>query len=63
MFQLSWSINHGNNNIEDFFTIHDDLPSAKKDCEKLNSETVLHCWSISKIIAASEPHWVDPPAI
>ena len=59
MFQLSWSINHGNNNIEDFFTIHDDLLAAKKDCENINSEANLHCWSISKIIDGSEPHWID----
>ena len=58
MFQLSWTRNRGENNLEDFFTIHETQAEAEKHLEKVWAD--CHCWSICKILKASEPHWVEP---
>lgn len=57
---LSWTINYGNNDLRDYFTLHDTEQHAKAYADTLiaNADN-LHCWAISKVTQASEPHWTE----
>lgn len=57
---VSWAINHGNNNIEDFWMIHSTEAEARQQLETLiATEDNLWCWAISRPVEVSEPHWLE----
>jgi len=60
MYILAWTLNHGQNDIEDFFTLHENLKLAQDEYDHLcKTEELLHCAAISKIVRATEPHWEE----
>jgi hypothetical protein len=60
MYILAWTLNHGNNNLEDIFVLHADLADAQAEYKHLcETEEFLHCAAVSKVITATEPHWED----
>ena len=60
MILLAWSINNGHNDIEDHFTIHYSLQEALQYLDtSILAEPDLHCWAVSKVTHASDPHWVE----
>ena len=57
---LAWSINHGDNNIEDFFTLHSTQADAQEALQQVQEqESDLYCWAITDVLDASEPHWTE----
>lgn len=57
---LAWSINHGDNNIEDFFTLHSTAADAQEALQQVQEqENDLYCWAITDVLDASEPHWTE----
>ena len=60
MFITCWTINHGNNVLEDHYDLHDTEPQAVKNYNHiLNSVDNLLCASVSKVTHATEPHWME----
>lgn len=58
MYQVSYMTNEE----KDRWSIHETLKAAKKEAKLLQAKYYLEeigCWNISKIIEASEPHWVE----
>ena len=60
MYITCWTVNNGNNNMEDFFTLHESEGEAMTQYQVL-CETVedLHCAAVSKVTYATEPHWME----
>jgi len=57
---LAWSVNNGDNDIQDYYIVCDDLEEAKAQAFDIIFKTKnLHCWAISDIIHASEAHWTE----
>lgn len=57
---LSWSINHGDNRIEDFWMLQSDLNDAQHCLVGVVWNLPnLHCWAISLPVSTSEPHWCE----
>jgi hypothetical protein len=60
MFLLAWTINHGQNRLEDFFTLHESEKHANANYRDLiRGQDKLHCAAVSKITEATEPQWID----
>jgi hypothetical protein len=60
MYILAWTINHGQNDLEDFFSLYENLDLARKEYEHMRkTEDLLHCAAISKVVLATEPHWEE----
>jgi len=68
MYTVCWTINKGNNDLEDFFTLHESEGEAMAQyqvlCETVEDlhgrqQNYLHCAAVSKVKYATEPHWVD----
>ena len=60
MFLCAWTVNHGNNNITDHFSLFDTMEEAENCAARIFN--VAHTWAITKVISASEPHWEEEPA-
>lgn len=57
---VSWSINRGNNDIRDYFTLEPTYKAAREAMDKIiDKEDNLHCWAISQPVSVSEPHWME----
>lgn len=58
MYQVSWAVNHGDNNIEDFFMFVDTYEEAEEHVESIEGLENLHHWTVSMVLDASDPdHW------
>ena len=57
---LAWTLNRGENDLEDFYSIHNDMTEAREYLDQQFKEDgeIMHMWAISDILDASEPHWV-----
>jgi len=63
MYIVSWTVNYGENNLEDLFLLfetEDEADSFVK--ENLCPLDHLHCWAVSKVLSASEPDWMEDVA-
>lgn len=59
MWLCAWTENHGNNDLRDTFSLHDDEEDARRKFTILVfTNDRLHCAAIAPIAAATEPHWV-----
>ena len=58
---LAWTLNRGNNDLEDFYSIHDTEAEAREYLDQQLKEDgeIMHMWAISDILSASEPHWME----
>ena len=52
---VSWSEDRGG---ADHWSVFDTLAAAQERGRKLSEKDGVHCWAISQVVAASEPHWV-----
>jgi len=64
MYIMSYTINYGENDLRDFYTLHDTLGEARKAYDaELNKDRegmqTVHCGAVSKVVLATEPHWVE----
>jgi hypothetical protein len=60
MYILAWSINHGDNDIEDFFILCHTQREAEMELETMQAcVDGLHCAAIAKVVEATEPQWMD----
>lgn len=60
MYITCWTINNGNNNMEDFFMLYTNLFEATAEYDRLcANEEKLHCAAVSMVMKATEPHWMD----
>lgn len=60
MYILAWSINHGDNDIEDFFILCHTQREAEIELETMQAcVDGLHCAAIAKVVEATEPQWMD----
>lgn len=57
MYLCAWTINHGENIFTDHYELLNNIEAMNK--WKKGIHQVAHCWSVSKILDASEPHWVE----
>ena len=57
---LSWTLNRGGNDLEDFYSLHSDMAEAREYLDQQIKEDgeIMHMWAISEVLDASEPHWV-----
>lgn len=62
MYILSWTVNHGQNNLEDHYILFDSREDAESCVASLMERDDLHCWAVSKVLSASEPHWMEDVA-
>ena len=63
MLILSWTINHGENKLTDNFELFTDEQELQE--YMVNKTSIFkdaHCWAVSKVIEASEPHLVEGAA-
>jgi hypothetical protein len=60
MYVLAWSINQGDNDIEDFFILCHTKREAEIELETMQAFVGdLHCAAIAKVVQATEPHWME----
>lgn len=60
MYILAWSVNQGDNDIEDFFILCHTKKEAELELETMQSHVGnLHCAAIAKVEQATEPHWME----
>jgi len=61
---LAWTLNRGEDDLEDFYSIHNDMTEAREYLDQQLKEDgeIMHMWAISEIMDASEPHWVGDEA-
>jgi len=44
---------------EDFYSVFDDFAGATKSYDMLRSEDFVWCAAITRVMDATEPHWLD----
>lgn len=59
MYQVSWAVNHGDNNIEDFFMLLDTYKEAQEHVAGLKNIENLHLWTVSMVLEGSDPDHVE----
>ena len=59
MYLMAYTLNHGNNNLEDVWMIYEDRASANEDYKWALDQENLHCAALTKIVDATEPHWTE----
>ena len=57
MWLCAWTINHGQNNLTDHWLIHSGRHAVVDWVSEIIDTDDLHCWAVSQIVSASEPHW------
>ena len=63
MYIVSWTVNYGQNNLEDLFLLFETEAEADSFVkENLYPLDQLYCWAVSKVLSASEPHWMEDVA-
>ena len=55
MYQLSWAVNHGDNNTEDFFLFMDTIQDAHEYVASLEGLDNLQHWTLSMVLEGSDP--------
>lgn len=59
MFIVSWTIERSQDDTRDHFILCDTIDEARSEGARLSRSDDVYCWAISKVIDASEPHWMD----
>lgn len=59
MFLTAWTINKGNNDLTDQFTVSDDMATARAFYQEACCLPDLHCAAIAQIVEATEPQWLE----
>ena len=44
--------------VTDHWGVFDTLAEAQERGRELSEKDGVHCWAISRVVSASEPHWV-----
>ena len=57
MYLCAWTINHGENIFTDHYELLNNIDAVEK--WKIEIYQAAHCWSVSKVLEASEPHWIE----
>ena len=57
MYLCAWTINHGENVLTDHYELLNNIEEVDKWKKEIHH--VAHCWAVSKILDASEPHWIE----
>ncbi len=52
---VSWSEDQGR---ADHWVVSETLAEAQERGRELSEKDGVYCWAISRVVAASEPHWV-----
>jgi hypothetical protein len=61
MWICAYTINHGDNRLTDFWTVHETEAEAIAAYRATFGMDNLHCAAVAKISEATEPHWVEWP--
>ena len=62
MFVTMWTLNHGNNILQDMYELHETEAEAMAQFQLLcENESNLHCAAVSEVTYATEPHWTEGP--
>jgi hypothetical protein len=63
MWIMAYTINHGGNDLRDYFTVYETEQEARDAFAMLvaNDDTV-HCACVAPIADATEPHWSEGSA-
>lgn len=57
---VAYTLNHGNNDLEDVWMVYEDRESADKAYwTALEEHDNLHCAAVTQVLDATEPHWMD----
>ena len=60
MFITCWTINHGNNVLEDHYDLHEtEMQAVKNYNHLLETEDRLLCAAVSEVKTALDPHWME----
>lgn len=59
----AWSVNHGGNDIRDFYEIHPMEAAKARYHEVTKTISGLHCVCAGPIAMASEPHWLEADSL
>lgn len=59
MYQVSWAINNGDNNIEDFFLFTDTYEEAQDHVARLMEHDGVHHWTVSMVLEGSDPQHAE----
>lgn len=57
MWICATTLNHGNNNLEDRWSIHPSEAEAQAALQFALTQDNLHCAAVARIAHATEPHW------
>lgn len=63
MYIVVWTVKHHdewtNRDVcEDHYVVFDDITEASKTYDMLGSEECVHCAGITRVMDATEPHWM-----
>lgn len=61
MFFVSYTLNHGDNNLTDHWLVVETAKDAAMEMEALKDLGDLHCAAWGPIHGATEPQWLEPP--
>jgi hypothetical protein len=48
--------------LDDYYALFDSREAAESGIASLMEHEDLHCWAVSKVLSASEPHWMEDVA-
>jgi hypothetical protein len=57
---VAWTVNHGGNDIEDHYTIHETAEDAARHFQTVLGLDNCHCAALGSVTDATEPQWLDP---
>jgi hypothetical protein len=58
MWLCAWTTNHGDNDLRDFWTVHDSESEAVGNLARVLGLDNLHCAAVAPITTGTEPQWV-----
>lgn len=59
MFVTAWTVDHGQNNLKDYFLVFDTIDEARSEAVRLSGEDDVYCWAVMNVLDSSEPHWIE----
>lgn len=43
----------------DHFRLFESEPEARRQIKRLSEDEHVYCWALTRVLDASEPHWMD----
>lgn len=58
-YVVVWTLQHEIDVYEDFYVVYGDEPYAQRAFRLLLNEDKVWCAAITKVVDATEPHWIE----